>query len=121
MPRPAPVLAGLVLALGLGAAARDGMDRWIDRTDLPLTLAEIARRTGTSPRSLQAQFRSRLGATAQAHYLALRLAEAQRLVTDTAMSLTDIGLATGFASQSSFSRAFRAAYGRSAREVRSGR
>ena len=49
------------------------------------------------------------------------LAEAQRLVTDTAMSLTDIGLATGFASQSSFSRAFRAAYGRSAREVRSGR
>ncbi|WP_109467368.1 GlxA family transcriptional regulator [Albibacillus kandeliae] len=92
-----------------------------EHLETPLTLAEIARRTGTSPRSLQAQFRSRLGATAQAHYLALRLAEAQRLVTDTAMSLTDIGLATGFASQSSFSRAFRAAYGRSAREVRSGR
>ena len=42
MHRPAPVLFGLVLALGLGAAARDGMDRWIDRTDLPLTLAETS-------------------------------------------------------------------------------
>ncbi|MFC4669641.1 GlxA family transcriptional regulator [Seohaeicola nanhaiensis] len=89
-----------------------------DTLDSPLPIAEIARRLGTSPRALQAQFRQRLNTTPQAHALALRLAEALRLVTDTTASLTDIALATGFASQSSFARAFRAAHGRPARDFR---
>lgn len=89
-----------------------------DRLDAPLPMAEIARRLGISPRALQAQFRARLNCTPQAHYLALRLAEALRLVTETDRPLTDIALATGFASQASFARAFRAAHGQSARERR---
>jgi len=84
----------------------------------PLPLSEIARQIGTGARNLQQHFQSALGTTAQAHYLDLRLAEARRLVTDTSISLTDIALATGFSSQSSFARAFRRAHGCAARDLR---
>jgi transcriptional regulator GlxA family with amidase domain len=89
--------------------------------DAPLSIPAVARRAGTSPRSLEAQFRARLNTTPQAHYLSLRLAEALRLVTDTDLPLLDVALATGFASQSSFARAFRAAHGTSARALRQSR
>ncbi|WP_419738095.1 GlxA family transcriptional regulator [Ruegeria sp.] len=86
--------------------------------DDPLPLAHIADRLGTSPRTLQQQFRLRLNTTPQDHYLQLRMAEARRLVTDTDMSLMDVAQATGFTSQSSFARAFRTAHGLSARDLR---
>jgi len=86
--------------------------------DAPLNITDLARRCATSPRSLQAQFRARLSTTPQAYYLRLRLTEALRLVTDTTKPLTEIALATGFASQSSFARAFRAAHGTAARSLR---
>lgn len=84
----------------------------------PLSVPAVARHCGTSTRSLEDHFRKRLGTTPQSHYLYLRLAEAYRLVTDTDLPLLDVALATGFASQSSFARAFRAAFGSSARELR---
>ncbi len=86
--------------------------------DDPLPLSEIAARLGTSTRSLQQQFRLRLGTTPQDHYLQLRLAEARRLVMDTDLSLMEIAMATGFTSQSSFARAFRTAHGMAARDLR---
>ncbi|TDK48752.1 GlxA family transcriptional regulator [Antarcticimicrobium luteum] len=89
--------------------------------DAPLPIAAIAHRCGTSPRTLEAQFRARLNTTPQAHFLGLRLTEALRLVTDTDMTLMDVALATGFGAQSSFSRAFRAAHGQSARALRAAR
>ncbi len=89
--------------------------------DEPLPLANIADTLGTSTRTLQQQFRLRLNTTPQDHYLQLRLAEARRLVTDTDMPLMDVAMATGFASQSSFARAFRTAHGLSARDLRQDR
>ncbi|UWQ52812.1 GlxA family transcriptional regulator [Leisingera caerulea] len=86
--------------------------------DEPLPLSAIAETLGTSPRSLQQQFRLRLNTTPQDHYLQLRLAEARRLVTDTNMPLMEVAMATGFTSQSSFARAFRTAHGTSARDLR---
>ena len=86
--------------------------------DDPMPLARIAESLGTSPRSLQQQFRLRLNTTPQDHYLQLRLAEARRLVTDTDLPLMDVAMATGFTSQSSFARAFRLAHGSSARDLR---
>ncbi|UWQ92524.1 GlxA family transcriptional regulator [Aliisedimentitalea scapharcae] len=86
--------------------------------DDPIPLAEIAKSLGSSPRSLQQQFRLRLDTTPQDHYLQLRLAEARRLVTDTETPLMDVAIATGFTSQSSFARAFRTAHGTSARDLR---
>lgn len=86
--------------------------------DAPLSLPAIARQTGTSPRSLQSHFLSRLNITPQAHYLTLRLTEALRLISDTKMPVLDVALATGFTSGSSFSRAFRTAHGLSPRALR---
>ncbi len=84
----------------------------------PIPLADIAQRLGVTPRTLQQQFQLRLGTTPQDHYLTLRLAEARRLVTDTDMPLMDVAMATGFASQSSFARAFRDAFDQPARDLR---
>ncbi|MFC6686441.1 GlxA family transcriptional regulator [Jhaorihella thermophila] len=84
----------------------------------PLPVRDIARQCGVSPRVLEQNFRQRLDTTPRAHYLALRLAEARRLATDTGLPIIDIALATGFASPSSFARAFRAAHGTSARALR---
>ncbi len=86
--------------------------------DAPLPIPTLARRCGIGPRSLETQFRTRLNTTPQAYYLHLRLTEALRLTTDTAIPLTQVALATGFASQSSFARAFRAAHGTAARALR---
>lgn len=85
----------------------------------PICVKGIARRLGISLRGLQLQFRTRLGTTPQSHYLALRLAEADRLVTQTALPLQDVALITGFNSQSSFARAYRQKFGISARRRRS--
>ena len=84
----------------------------------PLPLPDLARRCGASLRALQLQFRSRLSTTPQAHYVSLRLAEALRLVTDTDLPLTEVALACGYTSQSTFARAFRNAHGASARALR---
>ena len=101
----------------LTARAEAMMDATLDA---PMSIPVLARRLGTSPRALEAQFRSRLGTTPQALYLHLRLSEALRLVTGTDRPLQEIALATGFASQSSFSRAFRTAHDNSARALRRG-
>lgn len=89
--------------------------------ETPLAIPDIARRCACSVRSLETQFRARLGTTPQAHYLHLRLSEAHRLVVDTDHSLLDIALLTGFTSQSSFARAFRGAFGQTARSLRTPR
>ncbi|MBV1895902.1 MAG: GlxA family transcriptional regulator [Rhodobacteraceae bacterium] len=86
--------------------------------EAPLTIPVLARQCATSPRALQHQFQTRLNTTPQAHYLHLRLTEAERLVTNTNLPIQDIALATGFASQSSFARAFQKTMGTSARALR---
>ena len=86
--------------------------------DAPLAMTALARLCACSLRALQQHFRTRLNTTPQAHYLHLRLTEALRLTMETNKPLTEIALATGFASQSSFARAFRAAHGTAARNLR---
>ncbi|WP_375230789.1 GlxA family transcriptional regulator [Roseobacter sp. S98] len=88
------------------------------RTEDPMRLPDIARAIGISPRALQMRFRRDLGTTPQAHYLSLRLGEAERLLRDTETPVQDIALATGFSSQSAFARAFAAWAGQSASSYR---
>lgn len=113
-PRPQSRLGGHKHS-ALTARANALMEASLDE---PLPLSQIAETLGTSPRSLQQQFRLKLNTTPQDHYLQLRLAEARRLVTDTNLPLMEVAMATGFSSQSSFARAFRTAHGTSARELR---
>ena len=79
--------------------------------DAPETTAAIAAAVGLSPRRLEVLFREGFGTTPGAYGLALRLAAAQRMLTDTQHPLAEIALRTGFSSPSTLSRAFRAQYG----------
>lgn len=88
--------------------------------DAPLRLREIAAGLGVSERALQQQFRMHLGVTPQAHYLALRLAQAERMVRDSPLPLNEVALATGFGSPAAFSRAFRARFRQSPSQMRRG-
>ncbi|WP_299349935.1 GlxA family transcriptional regulator [uncultured Shimia sp.] len=97
------------------ARALDLMERHIDD---PLNIADIARHLSVSVRSLELRFRSHLGQSPHQYYLQLRLNEAHRLAIDTSLSVQDIATTTGFASQSSFARAFRQAHGLSVRDLR---
>ncbi len=86
----------------------------------PLPIPVIATRSGLSLKTLELRFQSHLGLSPKAHYLTLRLSEAHRLVTDTSLPIRDVALATGFGSPAAFSRAFRSAYGTTARALRQG-
>ena len=84
----------------------------------PLTIPDIAASLGISPRHFEARFRAAMATTPKAFYLALRLSEARRLASDTALSVQEIAFRTGFGAQASLARAFRAAYGQSIRDLR---
>ena len=86
--------------------------------DEPLAISGIAQTLGLGSRALQKQFQAQLGTTAQHHYITLRLNEARRQVRGSGQPLFEIALATGFGSQSSFSRAYAQAFGMSARTDR---
>ena len=86
--------------------------------ETPLGIAALATAVSLSPRVLELRFKAALGQSPKATYLALRLSEAHRLALDTSLPVQDIALATGFASQASFARAFRAAHGNSVRSLR---
>ncbi len=86
----------------------------------PLSLAEIAHRSGVSPRQLQRLFEQELNSSPRHWYLRLRLTRARQLLEDTQLDILSVGLACGFTSSSSFSRAFRGQFGVSPRWVRLG-
>lgn len=84
----------------------------------PITITDIANEQSITPRHLEGQFRAALNATPKSVYLSLRLSEARRLAGDTAQSVQEIALRTGFNSQSSFARAFKSGFGHSVRVLR---
>ncbi|GHC27467.1 GlxA family transcriptional regulator [Aidingimonas halophila] len=86
--------------------------------EAPLPLADIAQHSGVSVRQLQRLFEQELASSPRQWYLGLRLARAWHLLTETDLDILAIGLACGFSSSSSFSRAFRAQYGQSPRQLR---
>ncbi|RCV88413.1 GlxA family transcriptional regulator [Billgrantia montanilacus] len=86
--------------------------------ELSLPLSEVAHRSGLSLRQLQRLFEQNLGTSPREWYRHLRLERAWHLLIESDMEVMSVGLACGFASGSSFSRAFRTRYGLSPREVR---
>ncbi|MFN4204283.1 MAG: GlxA family transcriptional regulator [Tabrizicola sp.] len=89
------------------------------RIDTPEPASATAKAVGLSQRRLEALFRAALGTTPAAHGLDLRLQAARRMLTDTRHPVAEIALRTGFSSPATFSRAFRARFGRSPGSLRS--
>lgn len=77
----------------------------------PLSLPQIARLAGASERQLQRQFSRDMGDSVMRHYHRLRLRKADELLEKTRLPVTEIALATGFASAAHFSTSYRAEYG----------
>jgi len=73
----------------------------------PLSASEVAARVGVSVRHLERLFRKHEQHTPQRYYLILRLQHARRLLWQTGMSMMSVALATGFSSQSHFTKCYR--------------
>jgi len=109
---PAAQLARGDPALGRAVALMEA------QIEQPPPVAAIARAIGLSQRRLEMLFAERLGTSPGRFYLDLRLDEARRMVTDSAQSMQEIALRTGFTSQTAFARAFRARFGATASALR---
>lgn len=79
----------------------------------PLGQLELAETFGRTSRHLERIFKSIMRETPKSYYLGLRLEEARNLLAETEMSVLEVGVATGFNSRSSFSKAYKARYGKS--------
>lgn len=77
----------------------------------PLSIAALAERIGLSGRQLQRLFLAELGKRPRDYYLEMRLDRAWHLLAETDREVLSVGLACGFHSASSFSRAYRLRYG----------
>ena len=109
---PAARIARDTPALGRAIALMEA------RIEDPPPIAAIARDVGLSQRRLEMLFAERLGQSPGRFFLDLRLDEARRMATETALSLREIGLRSGFSSQVTFARAFRARFGATASDIR---
>ena len=79
--------------------------------ETPVSIPEICRGAGISQRQLERLFRSYVKTSPQAYYRDIRLDRARGLVTQTELPMSEIALASGFASQVHFSRAYKARFG----------
>ncbi|MCE8512559.1 helix-turn-helix domain-containing protein [Ruegeria pomeroyi] len=75
----------------------------------PLPIGEIVAALGLSNRSLERKFRTYMGTTPNNFYREMRLAKANSLLLNTAMSVREIGLACGF--PNGFSAVYKSFYG----------
>jgi AraC family transcriptional regulator, glycine betaine-responsive activator len=83
-------------------------------------LAGIAAQSGVSQRQLQRLFRRHLGMTPTQYFLKARLQRARHLLQFSTLSVTEIAIATGFASISHFTRRYTELYGRTPTAERGG-
>jgi AraC-like DNA-binding protein len=77
-----------------------------------LSLVDLARKLGTSPRTLQRRLQS-AGTSFQTEFTTAKLAQAQHLMLNSGLTLTTIALELGFASLQHFSARFRKLHGHS--------
>ncbi len=85
----------------------------------PLELAQLARISGVSARQLNRLFREKMGTSSMRFYTELRLDKARNLILHSALSLTEIALATGFSSSAHFSTIHSKKYGQPPSALRS--
>jgi transcriptional regulator GlxA family with amidase domain len=77
----------------------------------PKTREEMARFARLSTRQLDRLFDKHLGKSFLETYRQVRLEHAKRLLTQSALTISEIAFATGFSNSSHFSRSYKTAYG----------
>ncbi len=109
-PQDAPLARGKSVARAVAL-----MQEYLEE---PLPIGEVARRIGRSQKDLEARMRRELGAGPQAIYKRLRLIAGRKLVLESDLSVAEIALRAGYQDASAFTRAFRAEFGETPREMR---
>jgi AraC-like DNA-binding protein len=84
----------------------------------PGSMQELARRVGLNRNKLATGFKERLGVTPASFARKARLNQARSLIQSSPMSMSEIAWETGFASLSSFTRAYRIEFGTPPRRFR---
>ncbi|MCB1364905.1 MAG: GlxA family transcriptional regulator [Rhodobacteraceae bacterium] len=79
----------------------------------PLPIGDMCERLDISRRQLERLFQRYLGQSPKQVYYEMRLGHAYALLSETAMTVTEIALASGFSGPTHFSRQFRARFGAS--------
>lgn len=111
-PSGGPQRAGLAERLGTTATpVLDAVEAMHSHMADPLTLDQLASMAGVTARQLNRVFRAELGQSTMACYRAARLELAMQLVRGSDLRMTDIALATGFASSAHFSTCFARVFG----------
>ena len=111
-PSIGPQRAGLVERLGSNdPALLDAVATMETHIADPVTLSDLAQIADVSPRHLNRLFQEKLGRSTMGFYRALRLDTARGLLRNSSLPLTEIALATGFASSSHFSRVYSQHFG----------
>jgi transcriptional regulator GlxA family with amidase domain len=77
----------------------------------PLSVRDIAQRSGMSARQLERLFHAHLGVGPAQFYSGLRLDRARQLLRQTGLPITEVALACGFQSASHFSTRYSARFG----------
>lgn len=86
----------------------------------PLTLRQLSRLCGISVRQLERVAKRQLGMSVMQFYRKLRLSKADELLQQTALSIIEIGVVTGFPNPAHFARVFREEFDASPSERRNG-
>ena len=89
-----------------------------DAVEERLGMAELAARLGVSSDKLERSFRAELHVSPNGYYRRLRLKRAADLLAHSTLAVRDVALACGFASMSSFARAFREQHGQPPKATR---
>ena len=87
------------------------LDWMCENAHLRLSIDELARRAGTSPRTFARRFREQIGTTPLQWLIAVRVRRAQELLETTTLSLDEIAAAAGFDSASTLRDRFRQTLG----------
>ncbi|MEW5881980.1 MAG: AlkA N-terminal domain-containing protein [Pseudomonadota bacterium] len=117
-PELAPGLASVDASARLARAAASLID---DGALADASLASLARRLGVTDRHLRRVFEAEFGVTPIAYAQTARLLLAKRLLTDTAMPVTDVAMAAGFGSLRRLNALFARRYRLSPSALRSAR
>jgi transcriptional regulator GlxA family with amidase domain len=90
----------------------------MDNIEVPVAISEIASRLGYSIRQIERIFSRNGFESPHRYYINLRLNRARQLIEQTNMSFTEIALASGFDSSSSFSNRYKLKFGAPPKEHR---
>ena len=96
-------------------AAKSYVESHLDRA---ITLSDVAERLYLSPAYFSRLFKARTGSTFSAWLAQRRVARAQRYLTETGLSVTEIAARVGYREANSFTRLFRQSVGMSPTEYR---